>query len=281
MNKVEFFSRHGTVTAVRTFGAGGQRLSGGAPRFEIQCTLLDLRRDGNRATLVRLYELATGTDLYRPSRVADDALVAGIRRAIDAGRLLFVAGGGLSAGPSTGSEAAVSAADLAQGIMGQQAVFTFDGGRYRLVDAATAASYVQMGNYEHVPASETAALLALMVGRAPTTPAEQGLWAQVPSLMADPTGARGRLALLRYVPRAAPPPPDEAPPPTPPPPPTIATQDWIEIQIVYDDGSPFADDCIVVLPGGRETEGPPDGQGMVRMDNIPSGSCMVRFPTLS
>ena len=62
--------------------------------------------------------------------------------------------------------------------------------------------------------------------------------------------------------------------------PKVAPQDWIEIEVLYEDGVAFPGNCVVELPGGRSTEGPPGDAGIIRMDGIDPGSCKLTFPEL-
>jgi hypothetical protein len=66
--------------------------------------------------------------------------------------------------------------------------------------------------------------------------------------------------------------------PAPAPPPRL---DWIEIRLVgEDDRSIPGARYRVVLPDGTERSGRLDGQGLARLDRIPSGTCRVSFPEL-
>jgi hypothetical protein len=62
--------------------------------------------------------------------------------------------------------------------------------------------------------------------------------------------------------------------------PKIAEDHWIEIEVVYEDGAPFDGNCVVELPGGRVTEGPPDEGGIIRIDGLTAGDCKLRIPDL-
>lgn len=62
--------------------------------------------------------------------------------------------------------------------------------------------------------------------------------------------------------------------------PKVAQQDWIEIRMEYDDGSPFDGSCVLLLPDSRKTEGPPDADGVVRLERLDPGSCKLSFPEL-
>ena len=278
LNNVQLASRTGTITAIRT-GASMDRDRGSAlTRFQTREVLQSLCRDGDRPALTRLYALAIGTDVYLPSQISDDDILSGIEKAVDTGRLILVGGGiGGGVGAAGGSDG-TTAAEVVNQLMQSRDVLSFEGESYRLVEAGAAGAG---GDYQIVGRNEMLALLTRMAARIPTTPSESALWVQVVAL-ANAQDGRGGVALLRNTRRPAPPPPPSPPPATPSSlQPKVAVQDWIELQIVYDDDSPFTENCIVTLPDGRDTQGPPDAQGMVRMDNIPSGSCTVKFPTLS
>jgi len=55
--------------------------------------------------------------------------------------------------------------------------------------------------------------------------------------------------------------------------------DWIELELLEEDGSPCAEEPYWVRdPEGTIHEGKLDGKGYVRIDPIPSGICQVKFP---
>jgi predicted component of type VI protein secretion system len=55
---------------------------------------------------------------------------------------------------------------------------------------------------------------------------------------------------------------------------------WIEIEVVFDDGTPFTGNCVVDLPSNLRTDGAPDDEGLIRIEGIDPGSCKVSFPDL-
>ena len=55
---------------------------------------------------------------------------------------------------------------------------------------------------------------------------------------------------------------------------------WIELKIQFDDGAPYPGNCVIELPGGDRSEGPPDAEGVIRMERLDPGSCKVSFPDL-
>jgi hypothetical protein len=68
----------------------------------------------------------------------------------------------------------------------------------------------------------------------------------------------------------------EAPPP-PAKPPEAPVDDWIELEVVYDDGSAYAGSCVLEMPNGNAVTRTPGAKGLLRFDGIPSGSCNLRF----
>lgn len=55
---------------------------------------------------------------------------------------------------------------------------------------------------------------------------------------------------------------------------------WIEVAIVYDDGTPYDGNCVLTVPGGRSNSGPPGANGTVRMDGLTAGDCKLQLPDL-
>jgi uncharacterized protein (DUF2345 family) len=55
--------------------------------------------------------------------------------------------------------------------------------------------------------------------------------------------------------------------------------DWIEIVLLDEENSPVAGEPYTIdLPDGRTLEGNLDAGGRARVEGIPSGTCVVRFP---
>jgi hypothetical protein len=56
---------------------------------------------------------------------------------------------------------------------------------------------------------------------------------------------------------------------------------WIEVELLGENGSPVAGQrCRVTLPDGREVLRTTDRFGLVRIDDIPAGTCTICFPDL-
>lgn len=126
-----------------------------------------------------------------------------------------------------------------------------------------------------------------MAERIPSTSPEKAQWAKLVELLEESKqGSKDgkSWSLLRYTPAAAPRVAPSTEPATTPSqlhrrgPATV--EHWIELEIVYDDGTPYQGNCVVELPGGRTTEGPPGENGMVRLDGLASGNCQAWVPDL-
>ena len=57
-------------------------------------------------------------------------------------------------------------------------------------------------------------------------------------------------------------------------------QTWIEVDVRFEDGTPFDGNVVIELPGGRKTEGAPDANGIIRIDGIDPGSCKLTITEL-
>jgi hypothetical protein len=254
----------------------------------------ELERNAARGDLIALHVVASGAGV-RPERdVANAVLVAGLEEALTRRRLLLVPEGGAAAakttaGAATGAGASASAGGaapetdedrLVKTVMADQATIRFEGTPFRLVPVARLSE--QKGReFRPVPDSQSRELLGRMAARLAKTPAERAAWEKLAGLLTDRRTGAG-VVLLRNLPSPAVS-SAEAPAPVATPSqarPKIAEDAWIEILIQYDDGSPFDGSCVVELPDGRKTEGPPDGDGVVRMKGIDPGSCKLSFPTL-
>jgi hypothetical protein len=210
-------------------------------------------------------------------------MVAAIEAALSAGRLLLIPAASLGGGAApNGDELEGRATDerrTVKAVMGDRADLEFERGRYRFV-ASVDWSRRSRG-YRALPRLEALALVALMAPRIAKTPDEQAAWQALAQRLTDSNGGVGIL-LVRYLPPAVTAP---ARPKAPAVTPSQARQQeaetaWIEIRIVYDDGTPYDGSCAVVLPDGRKTEGPPDADGAVRITGVAPGSCQLSFPSL-
>jgi hypothetical protein len=64
-------------------------------------------------------------------------------------------------------------------------------------------------------------------------------------------------------------------------PPAAATQTWVEIALIGEDGSPIPGERYrIELPDGSVREGTLGAEGLCRVDDIAAGDCVVTFPDL-
>jgi len=238
--------------------------------------------------LIALYEVATGRPREPRRPVRDHALVAAIEGALSSGRLLLVPeqSAGAAGGPrSRGlSEAAVSEeARLVAAVMGERRSLEFEGQRYRFV-VLDRIPYRSTGtdDFRPVPPVQAVQLLARMAERLVRTPEKRGSWLDLAGKVTDGRAGVG-VVMLRHQPAAPAEPPKRSDAPAVTPSqvrPKTAELDWVEIKIVYDDGSPFDGRCAIELPGGRKTSGSPGADGVIRFDGIDPGACKLSFPDL-
>lgn len=61
----------------------------------------------------------------------------------------------------------------------------------------------------------------------------------------------------------------------------LRTWTWIEVQLIGEDGNGIAgEEYSIRVPGGRIVTGTLDAQGLVRIADLPAGTCQVSFPKL-
>jgi hypothetical protein len=89
-----------------------------------------------------------------------------------------------------------------------------------------------------------------------------------------PRAAAGGTVSSREVPE---PPPPRPPPPRRAPP---AERTWIEVEILYDDGTPYAGPCSLELAGGALRSGGLDGNGRLTLTDLVPGTCVLSLPDL-
>jgi hypothetical protein len=276
----------GWITPLATWRATAEERDSALRPFQCSGIVRDLHRDGARHHLLALYRVATGMELYPPQEVSDHFVVAAIESAITDGRLILIPGGDQGhRGAGQPSEAGARETEqdrLVKSVMGDRADVEFERHRYRLVAADRWSRQVSEGDYRLVLEGQAREVVTRMVDALAKTPDERTAWQQLAAALTDRRNAVGIL-LLRHVPPttwiAKPTDVPVAPPPAAAQA-KVAPQDWIEIQIEYEDGSPFDGSCVVELPGGRSTEGPPDADGVVRIKGMDPGSCKLSFPAL-
>lgn len=249
---------------------------------EVEHLLLELDAGGHSATLAGLYELATGGAAHDvDAATLIGALVSGV---IDQ-RIVFVEGwrsfGDREAEPGQDGRPDV-VGKLVREVMGTASELLFEGRRYRIVASPDEARAAAAMEFRVLGWQDAFLTLKRMANRVPAGDAERARWTQLLALSNEQRGL-GRIALLRHVPTspAVKPAPTGAPALTPSQllqsqlRPTVAPEHWFEVTLVYDTGEPFDQSCVLQLPDGRKTEGPPEG-GLIRVDGLSAaGTCTL------
>ncbi|MES1157908.1 MAG: hypothetical protein ABUL67_02295, partial [Haliangium ochraceum] len=258
MTKEEFFAAAGPVTALPSWRATPGQLRRAFARQEAQAVLAELQGETAHATLLALVALVEGErtgELARHTPVT--ALMSAVLSALDAGRLILVEGWEFTGdhdhdrdGPRAGRHDAPTdvATTLAQRIMGTQSEIVFEGRRYRLRGSRASSMASARRGYQPVSPTEMRAVIKRMAARVPTTPEQKQTWAELLTLVdetKEDSRDGGGLVLLRFVPRSAAGAPATASPATTPSQllAQVAPEDWIELQIFYDDDTPFDGNC--------------------------------------
>ena len=217
-------------------------------------------------------------ELPLPRDFSDHFIVAAIESAVAKGQLILIRGWEAGArGATTPHE--TERDRLVKKVMADRTAMEFEGGKYRFLSAARLSGRYGDGDYRPVPEGQARELVTRMATQLAKTPEERASWQKVIDTLAERRRGEG-IILLRHAPPAQPPRVREDVPTPPPLRPQVAEQDWIEIQIEYEDGSPFDGSCVVLLPDGRRTEGPPDAAGVLRLEGLVSGRCELSFPEL-
>jgi hypothetical protein len=283
-----FLSRGGPVTAIAGWLATPEERQRALRSYEAQDTLASVIRDGGRPTLIALHTLATGiAPLFASAK--DSAMYASrVGDAIASGRLVMVDGWGSGRSlPDRGAADMTApppgqAATLVAEVMGERSEFTFEGQRYRLTTAAEASGGAKREGFVVVGTDRARALLPRMAKRFASKPAEGKAWTELAGLLSPAVAEEDRLVVLCHQSITRPSAPtSQAPTATPSQVrDQIAEEHWIEVEIVYEDGTPYEGDCTLELPDGRKTKGPPGAKGIVRIDGTTPGSCQLSFEDL-
>jgi hypothetical protein len=285
---VERFSfatlRAGSLHAAPAWRATEQERHGALQPTRAEWLVRNLDPEDDRATLVGLYRLTTGVEPHDSHRMVVPTLVSKICAALEAGRLLLLSDeiGPDAADASTIRPTAATVSRelrLISSLMSGRPALSFEGVRYRLVPVEGQARARWDTEYGPVPADEAGDLVKRIAEATAKTPAERALWAEVADAVAR-ANDQARIVLLRPRPAVVVPVPIvEAAAPAAPSRAPVGTQSWIEIQLEFEDGTPFPGSCLIELPGGHRSEGPPDELGTIRMDRIDPGTCKISFPT--
>ncbi|MEA2695757.1 MAG: hypothetical protein QOI66_28 [Myxococcales bacterium] len=291
MDRKEFLALCGPVTAVPSWYATPELKKRALSRFDSLRIVADLRRDSTPDVLAALIELASGIAPARPRQADCLLLMADIEKAIESGRLLFVEGWEFFNKQKSASQSAAMQEKphelLVQRLMDDQDHIEFEGKKYRWASTTVRRSSDAEG-YHPVPAAELIPLVKRMAPKVANTPDQKAAWADIEKENTSGGAdnwqrAAGKPILLRLAPTVV---PSRVPSASPAVTPSQvqskpASEHWIELEIVYDDGTPFDGNCAVELPGGRISDGSPNGKGVVRIDALSSaGDCKITFPKL-
>lgn len=280
-DRVGFSTAHeGAVTAIASWRVTTEQRHAAFPASRASWLVRLLERDGQRATLSALYGLATGADPQSAHRLMPSALLDKICAALEAGRLLLLADDGSGNGSaSSGGMDDSDEQELVDSVLEGRTTIQFQGVSYRMIAIDSGTTLAGHLDYAPLPKNDAIALVKRMsesLGRA--SPNARSLWTDVSDAVAR-RDDQPRILLLRPRPGAAPPVRETAPAPPPSKAP-IAKQSWIELQVEYEDGTPYPGSVTVEVPGGIRSDGPPDDKGSVRLDRINPGSSKVSFPDL-
>ena len=279
MTDVLLVPGEGWITPIPAWRATTNERGRALERFEAARVLADLRRNSDRRSLALLYRVATGFEPSAPNLLREAALVAAVEAAVTRGDLLLLRADvtGRPVGmPSTGRS---THDQLIDGVTPGRAALAFEGRRYRFTPAAGWSRAAGWEAYVPLRAETARDLVARLEGALAQTPAHHAAWQALAAALTDPQRGAGVLMLRERPPASAPAVRPDVPVVTPSQlAPKIAPQDWIELQLEWDDGTPFDEDFVLTLPGGRITKGPPDEGGLVRVDGLDSGDCKLTFP---
>lgn len=274
---------YGWIAPIPAWRAGADARARALRPFESAPVLESLRRDADRRVLLILYQAATGLDLWAPGEARETSLIAAVEAALAGGQLLLLPGGeaGAASGRQAGKNAQDGGIDAAiDVVMAGRRTLTFQNRRYFFTSAERWSGPESARDYVPMRVQAARDLVAGMEASLARTPADHAAWQALAGALTDPRSGPGIL-LLGQRPASSPNPRGQKPPVTPSQlAPKIADQDWIELQLQWDDGTPFDGDFLLTMPGGRTTEGPPDAGGVVRVDSVDSGDCKLTFPDL-
>lgn len=207
-----------------------------------------------------------------------EALIRALLQALEMGRLELAPP---NEGKPEGSadDAAWAAYSAFQAQIGRE--FTVAARSHRLVPRERVGAVQSERDYDVVPASEATSIVAT-VGK---TKASGSLSAHMKVLLASicdmraPSKQEGFVLLRAPITQAARyvAPEDVI---TPAKLKKLAEKDWIEIELVDEQGNPWTGPYELLLPGGEVQRGTVGEDGIVRVENIRSGACNFSLPEL-
>jgi len=282
----------GELTGVPAWLATPAQRERALPVPEARAILTALHRRSS-SSLIELYELAVGVEANHARGRSMAAIVARIDDALARRTLLFIdeSGAGALRVTAVRSDPQKLTADdeLVEAVMAKRSTVLLDGRRYRVVTAASwlARPAVKPDAREREvdlqplrgPAAR--AILQRTIDYGQTPSAERERWKKVLGRLWAEGGDDG-IVLVRVAPVAGIITPTTDGDPVSPSQmrAKIAATTWIEVEIVFDDGTPYDGSCAIEIPGGRTITGPPDANGVQRLEMLEPGSCKVSFPDL-
>jgi hypothetical protein len=271
----------GWVTAVPAWRATGDERARALSAFEATRLLSDLRRSGDRRGLFLLYRAASRFEPSAPNLLRDATLVAAIEAALTRGELLLVRAD-LIGRPIGATRTEHSPQQhLIDAVMQGRSTLSFEGRTYRFAAADGWRPHPSEAPHVPVRAQTARELVARMAASRARTPADHASWEALAAALVGPQAGPGVLMLRSRDGASVPGATADVPRATPSQlAASIAHQDWLELQLDWDDGTPVDENFVLALPGGRATYGPPDPGGMVRVDGLASGDCKLTFPDL-
>jgi hypothetical protein len=278
------------VTAVAAWRATAEERDHALPAYEACFIVHGLERSAASETLIALFNLANGMEALRANPPSRHALIARIRSALERGLLLIVTGGPFydsgAARPGQIDRDLGPDDQIAESLMGDRRDLVFQTHRYRVISVRRwrerQRQSLSSGDFRPLPAREARAVIGRLWESSQTSSSGKASWKQALERLFDNGSAAGRageegVMLLRYMPpggsfaeEAATPAPPSSRPRSP-----VASTDWIELEIIYEDGASFDADLTLELPDGRVTTGPADHDGRIRVDEILPGPCLV------
>jgi hypothetical protein len=235
--------------------------------------------DGRRGELVEIHAAVSHETLNVRNLTTDELA----RRVLDAAArghvLVFRASGGAQASGRTDAIAV-----LVRQVMGARRELFFEGHAYRIADLSIGGAGSEWQDSALLEHAEAVAAVERMAERLPRSTEERSRWAALLAFMKG-DGREPRVGLLRVRrAAAAAPPPEPAPTPRPPPPRPPQPQEdlsWIEVRVTDTAGTPYAGRVRLKLPNGASVDASTDQDGVVRLDGILPGNCVVTLLDVS
>jgi len=273
----------GPVTAIPAWRVPPENRARAMARYAARGAVSSLSLDASEA-LYALCGLATGDEANPLRRLDNDAVVQAIDAALAAGSLLLFAGwtSGPNELPAGGADTEQTSQDLTliDEVMRGSDALPFEGNRYRFVAAGGPRWSLDRREEQAIPADRAHAIVASMTERIARNAVERASWTALAERLTDEDRGDG-IRLVRVVYAADPVVPEaESSAVTPSAARAAAKVDWVEISVLYEDGTPFTGNVVVELPDGRKTQGAPDENGVIRIDGLDPGSCKISIPDL-